>query len=185
MGTPRHRRTHERLIECALDLFETHGFEQTTVSRIAARAGVSEMTFFRHFATKERVVLTDPYDPAIAEAIGGRPAGEPAVVRAVSGIRQALEGLSEPESDLFRRRVRIIASSPALRTASSGDNAATEQRIADQLITGGAPRLVARVAAAAVMAALTAALLEWAGNKSLTMREAIEVALSALEHRDA
>lgn len=142
------------------------------------------MTFFRHFATKERAVLTDPYDPAIAVAIGARPAREPAMVRAVGGIRQALEGLSEPESGLVRRRVRIIAGSPPLRVASAGAHAATEQRIAEELITGGTARLVARAAAAAVMAALTSALLEWAEDESLTMRAAIELALNTLEHRD-
>lgn len=185
MSAPRHRRTHERLIECALDLFETHGFEQTTVAQIAAAAGVSEMTFFRHCATKERAVLTDPYDPAIADAIGARPTVEPPLIRAVGGIRQALAGLSEPESGLVRRRVRVIASSPALRIASAGAHAATEQRIAGELMAGGASRLAARAAAAAVMAALTSALLEWAGEENLTMRAAIEVALHTLEHHDA
>lgn len=184
MSSSRYQRTQERLIECALELFEAQGFEQTTVAQIAAAAGVSEMTFFRHFSAKERAVLTDPYDPAIAGAIGARPAGEPPVVRTVRGIRQALKGLSEPESDLVRRRVAIMANSPALRIASAEANAATEQRIADELLAGGAPRLAARAAAAAVMAALTSALLEWAGDESLTMRSAIEIALHTVENRD-
>ncbi|SFA93242.1 transcriptional regulator, TetR family [Amycolatopsis marina] len=182
--TPRHRRTHARLIECALDLFEVQGFEQTTVAQIVAAAGVTEMTFFRHFASKELVVLSDPYDPAIADAVAGQPVDDPALVRAVRGIRQALSGLSEPESELVRRRVRIIAGSAALRASSAGVNAATEARIGDQLIADGAPVLVARAAAAAVLAVLTAALFEWARDERLTLRAAVDVALRTLEARD-
>ena len=38
-----------RLQEAALALFSEHGFDQTTAAEIAARAGVTERTFFRHF----------------------------------------------------------------------------------------------------------------------------------------
>lgn len=167
-----------------MELFEAQGFEQTTVAQIADAAGVTEMTFFRHFASKESVVLADPYDPAIADAIAGQPADDAALVRAVGGVRHALSGLTEPESELVRRRVRIIAGSAALRASSAGANAATEARIADQLIADGAPALTARAAAAAVLAALTAALFEWARDEALSLAAAIEVALRTLEGRD-
>ena len=36
-----------RLMEAAIELYLEHGFEQTTVARIAERAGLSERTFFR------------------------------------------------------------------------------------------------------------------------------------------
>ena len=39
-----------RLQEAALDLYAERGFDQTTAAQIAARAGVTERTFFRHFA---------------------------------------------------------------------------------------------------------------------------------------
>lgn len=180
----RYERTHARLIENALDLFEAHGFEQTTVAQIAAAAGVTEMTFFRHFASKELVVLTDPYDPAIADSIAAQPTDAPALIRAAHGVRHAVGELSEPESELVRRRVRIIAGSSALRASSTGSNAATEARIADQLIADGAEVLIARAAAAAVLAALTAALFEWARNERWTLATAIDGALGALESSD-
>ncbi|MGH4006284.1 MAG: TetR/AcrR family transcriptional regulator, partial [Pseudonocardiaceae bacterium] len=53
----------------ALRLFLANGYDATTVEEIAAAAGVSHMTFFRHFPTKESVVDTDDYDPMIAELI--------------------------------------------------------------------------------------------------------------------
>ncbi|WP_166354139.1 TetR/AcrR family transcriptional regulator [Phytoactinopolyspora limicola] len=184
MATSRHERTHTRLIEHALDLFEAQGFEQTTVAQIAAAAEVTEMTFFRHFSSKELVVLNDPYDPAIADGVAAQPADLPALVRAVRGVRRALNGLPEADVERVRRRVRIIAGSAALRASSAGVNAATEARIGDQLIADGAPALVARAAAAAVLAALTAALFEWARDERLTLPAAIDGALRTLEGDD-
>lgn len=60
--TSRRALTRTRLSDVALELFERQGFEQTTVAQIAAGAGVSEMTFFRHFSAKHRVLFDDPYD---------------------------------------------------------------------------------------------------------------------------
>lgn len=181
MKTSRYQRTHERLFDGALNLFETQGFEQTTVSQIADMVGVTEMTFFRHFPSKEMVVLADPYDPAIVDAIAAQPVVTTALIRTVGGFRQALRGLSEPESELVRRRIRIVATSAALRASSVGVNTATEAKIAEQLIADGAPELEARAVSAAVLAALTAALYEWARDEQLTLPAAIDSALRALE----
>lgn len=49
----------------AIRLFGQRGFDNVTVEEVARAAGVSHMTFFRHFPTKESVVLDDPYDPVI------------------------------------------------------------------------------------------------------------------------
>lgn len=177
-------RTRARLLQRALELFEAQGFERTTVAQIAAAAGVTQMTFFRHFASKELVVLTDPYDPAIAESIAVQPRDAAVLVRAVGGVRAALGALSEPEMAMVRRRVRIIAGSPGLRAGLGGLNAGTQARIGDQLIADGASVLVARVAASALLAALTAALFEWASDDDLLLAVAIEAALRTLEGRD-
>ena len=46
-----------RLEQAALELFVERGFEQTTVAEIAQRAGLTERTFFRHFADKREVLF--------------------------------------------------------------------------------------------------------------------------------
>ena len=46
--------TRERLTRAALDLFTEQGYDATIVSQIAERAGVTQMTFFRHSRTSGR-----------------------------------------------------------------------------------------------------------------------------------
>ncbi|WP_210732886.1 TetR/AcrR family transcriptional regulator [Streptomyces sp. RKND-216] len=183
-ATSKRQRTSARILRCALDLFERQGFERTTVAQIAASAGVTEMTFFRHFRAKENVVLDDPYDPLIAAAVASRPHSLGALPRTVRGIRHAWRELGEPESDLVRRRVRIVALTPTLRAAAWRNNAATEQLIVDQLVRDGTPVLRAHAAAGAALAALLAALFEWARRDDVALAEAVAVALDTLDPPD-
>lgn len=50
-------RTRRALVAVALELFDRYGYDRVTVDQIAAEAGVSRRTFFRHFAGKDEVVL--------------------------------------------------------------------------------------------------------------------------------
>jgi AcrR family transcriptional regulator len=46
----------ERILEAATALYSTVGFRGTTTRRIAADAGVNEVTLFRHFGSKEALI---------------------------------------------------------------------------------------------------------------------------------
>src|SRR3982074_1927337 len=50
----------ERMQMAALELFAEQGFEKTTANEIAARAGVTRRTFFRHFSDKREVLFSGP-----------------------------------------------------------------------------------------------------------------------------
>ncbi|CAB4577446.1 unannotated protein [freshwater metagenome] len=54
-GRPRSS-SREALEEAATELFLEHGYQNTTVDDIAARAGVSRATFFNYFPTKSAVL---------------------------------------------------------------------------------------------------------------------------------
>jgi AcrR family transcriptional regulator len=179
--TTKSERTAARIFQAAIALFERDGYEATTVGRIAAEAGVSEMTFFRHFATKDALLLDDPYDPVIAAGIAAQPSDLPPLTRAIAGVRSAWTEVPLEGGELMRRRLRVAAT-PALRGAVSRNTVETERVIAEQLAADGADPVAARIAAAALLAAMMAALLEWAsGDDDRSMGSAIEQALGVLE----
>jgi AcrR family transcriptional regulator len=177
----RRERTRARVLACALDLFERQGFEQTTVGQIAEAAGVTQMTVFRHFATKDSLVVDDPYDPLVAGAVAVQPISLGPLARVVGGVRDAWERLPDPASHIIRRRVRVAAATPSLRGAIAANNAKTERVLVDQLVSDGAEPLAARVAAAAVLAGLAAALLEWSQRVDMSIGSAVSAALETLE----
>ena len=175
-------RTLAALIEAGLDLFERNGYEQTTVAEIARAAGVTEMTFFRHFPAKEHLLLDDPYDPELIAAIREQPITDPPFLRAARGLRAAWRSLPEPETPIIRRRVRIVAQTPSLRGAMWRSTGNTERAIVEQLIADGTAPETARVAAASVLAALVAGLYSWADDPDNgSLADAIEHALDVIE----
>jgi AcrR family transcriptional regulator len=153
--------TRERLRATALALFLEHGFDATTVNQVAAAAGVSHMTFFRHFATKEDVVLDDPYDEVIVGAVLVQDRRLPALERVRLGIEAAWAALPEPTAEETRARVRLIAGHRGLMARAWENNRRTGELVSGALVAEGVPPLEAAVAAGACLAALLEALLQW------------------------
>jgi AcrR family transcriptional regulator len=176
--------TRARLQREALRLFAERGYDETTIADIAAAAGVTQMTFFRHFPAKELVVVDDPYDPAIAQAVAGQPDNLPVVERVRRGLLAAWEELEDADHAEFRLRLRIGAGHRGLRARMRENSVRTEAAIATALTERGVPAFQAVVAAAAVIGALTAALLEWANDPDAgPMGDAVTAALALLESR--
>ncbi|CAN5483744.1 TetR/AcrR family transcriptional regulator [soil metagenome] len=57
--TTKSERTREALRQVAIRHFVDHGFAAASVPAIAAEVGVTERTFYRHFATKDEVLFVD------------------------------------------------------------------------------------------------------------------------------
>ncbi|MEN9519797.1 MAG: hypothetical protein RLZZ381_2385 [Cyanobacteriota bacterium] len=64
MPTPQ-KSTKARLIEAALDLFAERGVTETTTKAVAERAQVNEVTLFRNFGNKYRLLLAVIQDSAV------------------------------------------------------------------------------------------------------------------------
>lgn|SRR5699024_698243 len=182
-GVDRWQRTHEALRQAGLTLFAEHGFDGIGTARIAEHAGVSEMTLFRHFPTKEALLLDDPFDPQIAEAVRIRPRSEPPMQAVTEGIRHAWNSVGTPDVEALRTRLRIIAEAAALKGAIERRSAETVEAIVDALVQREANIASARVAAAAVIAGLSAALLGWAGDDRADLDAAVNDALNVLGGR--
>lgn len=159
--------TRQRLQEQALRLFTERGYEATTVEQIAAAAGVSHMTFFRYFPTKEDAVLSDSYDPMLVAAIRARPRTEHPVTRIHAAVREGLAATYAADRDALLVRVRLSLRTPALRSRLWENQFATRELLAGA-IEDGEPTFATRILASACLAALTTALEEWAGTDGTT-----------------
>ena len=181
--TRRTERTRERIVSAALALFDQRGFDDVTVNEIAAAAGVSHMTVFRHFPTKEDIVVSDPFDPLIAAAVAAQPADLPPLERARRGLTAGWASMHDaPQVNLQSqiRLIQLITGHSGLRARMWEANHATQQAIAAALREGGASPLAAEAASGACIGALTAALLAWGANPETPLSDTILAALEAL-----
>lgn len=176
--------TRRLLQEHALRLFSERGFDDVTVEEVARSAGFSHMTFFRHFPSKDAVVLDDPYDPVLGAAVARQEPSLPALERVRRAVLEAWEGVDEPGDELTRIRIELAASHPQLRARVWENNRRTEVVIVEALTSSGVAPLEAKVAAGAVLGSLTAALFDWAEHDDGTtlgerVRRSLEILASA------
>ncbi len=48
----RRAQTHQKILDAAAELFQEHGFENTTMAQIVEKANIVKGTFYQHFPTK-------------------------------------------------------------------------------------------------------------------------------------
>jgi AcrR family transcriptional regulator len=105
----------DRLARAAFDLFNEHGYEQTTIDDIAERAGLGRATFFRHYRSKEDVIFPD--HDLLLERVRDRlrsTGHDTALAAACDAVRLVLLHYLD-EGDLARRRYVLTSTVPALR----------------------------------------------------------------------
>jgi AcrR family transcriptional regulator len=108
-------KTRAAIREAAMTLFEQQGYASTTVEQIAEAAEVSPSTFFRYFPTKEAVVVTDEWDPLIADTIRAQPPEVTTVDALLAGIRMVIQTATPADVAAERRRQRLFQDVPELR----------------------------------------------------------------------
>jgi len=105
-----------RLMQAAFALYAERGFEQTTVAEIAERAGLTERTFFRHFADKREVLFAGAGElqELLVSTVTAAAASLAPIDAAAAGL-EAIGAFIQEGGDLARQRQAIIASSAELQ----------------------------------------------------------------------
>src|SRR5450755_188573 len=105
-----------RLERAALELYGERGFEQTTVAEIAKRAGLTERTFFRHFADKREVLFggAGTLQELLVNAVADAPDAA-APIDAVAAALDAAAALLQTRREYALRRQAVIAANTALQ----------------------------------------------------------------------
>jgi AcrR family transcriptional regulator len=154
-----------RLREAALDLYGERGYDTTTTAEIAARAGVTERTYFRHFPDKREVLfdgetkLLDVMTAAIASA-----QGQLSPLALVLRAYTAAIPLFVAGRPIAERTAQIVATSPALQERAHAKSAALTQALIGALRGRGIAEPTARLAARAGAAIFERASRAWNGT---------------------
>jgi AcrR family transcriptional regulator len=164
-----------------MDLYSERGFESTTVAEIAERAGLTERTFFRHFADKREVLFWGA--GALQEFLVGKVDDAPGSLPPVEAIAAALaasdEAIFEQRREFARRRQAIIASNAELQERELIKLASLASALTDALRRRGVADPAARLAAEAGIAVFKVAFERWTadtGNRTLAqfIRESMD-----------
>jgi len=116
----------------SLRLFSEHGFEETTVERIAADAGVSKRTFFRYFDSKADV-LWHAFDGEV-RSLRAAFAAVPGDTPLMDAIRQVVVGVNQYRAEdvpELRTRMNLIGSVPALQASAAHHYDAWERAVTE------------------------------------------------------
>ncbi|MCD9873602.1 TetR family transcriptional regulator [Streptomyces sp. NR30] len=109
-------KTREAIRAATYGLIKEQGYDATTIEQIADRAEVSPSTVFRYFPAKEDIVLTDEYDPLMAEELRARPAGESWIDSVRHVMHLAIDANNREDPEVARMRAHLAAQVPAVRS---------------------------------------------------------------------
>ncbi|MGH7666529.1 MAG: TetR family transcriptional regulator [Candidatus Dormibacteria bacterium] len=155
-----------RLQEAALALFAERGFDQTTTAQIAERAGLTERTFFRHFADKREVLFGGSalLRERIVAGVASAPATDGPLEVVSRGLDAAASMLGESRRDLTRQRQAVIAANPELHERELAKLADYAASVAATLRQRDVREPQATLAADAAMTILRVAIQQWASG---------------------
>jgi AcrR family transcriptional regulator len=171
----------QRLRTAALELYRERGYDRTTTAEIAARAGVTERTFFRHFPDKREVLFDGEagLHATLSKAIAEAPAGLGPMEIALWAFR-CIEPIIEQNRPFTERAREVIARSPALQERQLAKAASTTAAVAAALQRRGVEANLATLAAGTGMAVFAHAARAWVEDPSLSLGAHLERAFQTL-----
>jgi AcrR family transcriptional regulator len=154
-----------RLGQAALELFAERGFDDTTVEAIAARAGVTERTFFRHFTDKREVLFAGSGDlqALLVEAVTAAPSNA-SPMEAVAAALESTAPFFEERRDFARQRQAVITASAELRERELIKMATLASALATALRQRGVKEPAASLSAEAGIAVFRVAFDRWVND---------------------
>ena len=171
-----------RLQRAALEPFRERGYERTTAAQIAARAGVTERTFFRQFPDKREVLFDGEaiLRAALTSAIADTPDGLGPLDTLFRAFRSVLP-LLEANRRYSKPRHGVISSTPALHERELAKTAALSDALAAALKARGAAELTAVLAAHIGMVAFAHATISWLDDPGPGLAKRLDLAAHELK----
>jgi AcrR family transcriptional regulator len=169
-----------RLAQAAFALYGERGFEQTTVAEIAERAGLTERTFFRHFADKREVLFAgaDALRKLLVSTVTEAPGSLAPIDAAAAGL-EAAGALLQESPELAQQRQAIITASAELQERELIKLASLAAALAEALRQRGVADPAASLTAEAAIAVFKIAFERWVAETNrqdfpLLIRESLD-----------
>ena len=171
-----------RLRDAALELFRTRGYDRTTAAEIAARAGVTERTFFRHFPDKREVLFDGEalVQATLIASVAEAPADLGPLDTLFRAFR-AFQPMLEKRWSYAKPRQEIVSVTPALQERELAKIDALADALADALKVRGVADLRAVLAARTGVAAFVQATVAWLQYPEVTLVKRLDLARLELD----
>ncbi|CAL9477507.1 hypothetical protein HMPREF1486_05665 [Streptomyces sp. HPH0547] len=139
----------QRLVVAAVDLFTEQGYDATTVTQIAERAGVTRSTFFRYFSDKREVLVAgqETLSRLLADGITEAPASAGPLQAVAAGLERASGAMGPANRELGPRLKAAVAASTELQERDALKSVGLAAAMTAALTARGVPETTAHLAA--------------------------------------
>jgi AcrR family transcriptional regulator len=169
-------------VSAAVDLFTEQGYDATTVTEIAARAGVTKSTFFRYFPDKRDILVAgqETLSELLATGIADAPAGASPLEAVASGLECVSGAMGPLNRDLGPRMKAAVAANAELQDRDALKRVGLAQAMTVALAERGFPDSIAHLASEMGVLAFKKGFAEWCDADDQADHDLAHYTLSAL-----
>ena len=164
-------------------MFMERGFDAVTVTEIAESVEIAASTIYRHFTTKEAIVLWDEHEDAVVDALTRASKHNNPLDAMRLAFVETYGGRYDDDLDFQLRRVKYIYETEALHAAAIESDLADREELSHGLarLLSKPNRNLAPLLSGAAMLALDVAFDNWQrGNAKRPLGQLIDEAFTAL-----
>jgi AcrR family transcriptional regulator len=167
----------------AVDLFTEQGYDATTVAQIAARAGVTRSTFFRHFSDKREVLAAgqETLSRLLVEGIAEAPVSASPVEAVAAGLERVSSAMGPINRELGPRMKAAIAASAELQERAALKSVGLAAAMTTALVASGVPDATAHLAGELGVLAFKRGYAAWSEGDRDAEDELAQYTLAALD----
>jgi AcrR family transcriptional regulator len=173
----------ERLVVAAVELFTEQGYDATTVTQIAERAGVTKSTLFRYFPDKREILAAgqETLSRLLSEGIAEAPTAATPLEAVAAGLVRVSDAMGQMNRDLGPRMKAAVAASSELQERDALKSVGLAAAMTTALLDRGVPEPTAQLAAELGVLAFRRGYVHWSIDERESENELAHYALAALD----
>jgi AcrR family transcriptional regulator len=173
----------ERLVVAAVELFTEQGYDATTVTQIAERAGVTKSTLFRYFPDKREILAAgqETLSRLLTEGIAEAPAGATPLEAVAAGLERVSSAMGQMNRDLGPRMKAAVAASAELQERDALKSVGLAVAMTTALAARGVAEPTAQLAAELGVLAFKQGYTQWSIDERDSEHDLAHYALAALD----